>query len=300
MTSAQSTLKQLLAVPALMLLLTLGIAPSLAAAQNETGTDNDTISFGDAQQIAIDSLQGTGWEVVDSESDEDEYQFELRRDGFEAEVTVDAYTGEILESETESTREDDEEETTTEYIVTEDEAIDLARDALNSTGWEVEEVEREDRVYEVELRKDNVEAEVRVDGTNGEILRTEQETEEADDSDSDEADEEDQNASDVENLEEARSLIAELREEIRELREELRELREERDEDAREKRGNSANAPGQNRDAGRPDNIERPSDAGNNNETPAQAARDNIDDIPGGENSNRPGFVTRMLRAMFN
>lgn len=224
-------MKKLQATPLLLLAMTFGFVPGMVAADNHT--DNTTVDRGDALRTARDSLSTEyNWSLDEAERDDDGYEFEFIVAGAEreAEITVDARTGAILERETES------------------------------------------------------------------------ETEERDET---------QNSTQVATLEEARERIQELQEQVQELREDLREARssssesvesEEQREDlpaqaddrAREAREQGVSAEVEVEDNGSSVEFEA------ERRGPNQAARDNVNGTPGGDNSNRPGFVSRMLRSMFS
>lgn len=213
---------------------------------------------------------------------------------------------------------------TPQSLITESEAQTAAEAELPDGIWALEEVELDDDVYEFEfiLENDAGEAEISVNAVTGSIIsveierENEEEREERDTDEEQETEEEreergDANAS---TLEEAREQITELREEIRELRSTIAELRRnnnatserelpdqasERAQEARERRGPPETLPrGQGAVEVEVDGNETEVEVEAERRGPSQQARENINGTPG-QNSSRPGFVTRMLQRMF-
>src|SRR5699024_6547348 len=145
--------------------------------KNQSSKQN-IITEQEATDIAAKAVGGT---VNEMELDEDDnryvYEFELNTSKGEAEVKVDAVTGKVLEKEYDDDNDDDREEKnqfSKQNIITEQEAIDIAKKAVDGTVNEMELDEDDNRyVYEFELNTSKGEAEVKVDAASGKVLEKE-------------------------------------------------------------------------------------------------------------------------------
>ena len=268
-------------------ILMLVAAPAMADDHlNETDTDSDDLPEDDSD--------------IEEEEDENETEDEDSEEAEEAE-----------EDESEEAESDDDSETdgtdnSTEMTVSEDEAERTARAALSDNNWTLEEskVDEEDGYYEFEfvVSGEEAEAEVRVDGSSGEVFRLEEELEQEEDSDSESNERAVQARIEAkqEQIERYRERISELQEEIQQLREDgAVEEQEERDREVeREMRrdGEDTEVEIEAEDGDREVEVEAET------EGPDQNARENVNGTPGSEESQerRPGFVSRMLSGFFN
>jgi uncharacterized membrane protein YkoI len=205
------------------------------------------------------------------------------------------------------------------------EARTVAENALQqNTTWVLDSAERDDNTYEFEfiVQDSEREAEITVDARTGDVLSFEQDKEADEEAERDDEAEEDveENESEetVSTLDEARERIQALRQQIRSLQAELADLRNnqssredlpeqasERAQEARERRGLPEDVPrgqGQTEQEvqveAEQENGEQEVEVEAERTGPSQQSRDNINGTPR-ENSNRPGFVTRMLQRTF-
>jgi hypothetical protein len=118
-------------------------------------------------------------------------------------------------------QERDEEENATSLTVPESEAGDIAASTLSDRNWTLEDItiEEEEAYYELEytVRGTGSEAEVRIDGSSGDVLRREEDIEQETEPENPQVDQASVQAS---SLEQARERIQELRETVTELRRE--------------------------------------------------------------------------------
>lgn len=156
--------------------------------------NNGLIGFEKAAEIALEMADG---KVTDIELGEDdgrrEYEVEIRSAEYEYDFDIDAYTGEVLEQDRD--RLDDDERTSsvkkgenvsgqsqkqkqddTESLIPVEKAIEIA--LTKAGGGTVEDVELESddglRYYEIEIEDGRTEYEFKINATDGEVLKFEQ------------------------------------------------------------------------------------------------------------------------------
>ena len=131
--------------------------------------------IGRARAIEIAKERVGGGTVVEFEYDRDdgEYEIEIKYDGYEYDIEIDAYTGRILKYEWEL---DDDQRTPPsqgQTVIGRDEAIAIAKEKVGG-GTVVEfEYDRDDGEYEIEIKYDGYEYELEIDAYTGEILEFE-------------------------------------------------------------------------------------------------------------------------------
>ncbi len=138
------------------------------------------ISPEEAKKIALKQVNGT---IIEEKLDDDDnrllYEFEiLTSDNRKVEVKVDAMNGEVLKLEQDDRYDDDDDDNKHQNVSTKislDEAKKLALAEVNGTITEAELDNDDNRLlYEIEILTSNDrEAEVKVDATNGKVLKVE-------------------------------------------------------------------------------------------------------------------------------
>ncbi|MEC3883913.1 PepSY domain-containing protein [Halobacillus sp. HZG1] len=132
------------------------------------------ISQKEAETTAKKEVDGLTIDKVEKDKEDgvSVYEFEGQtEDGKEAEVEVDANTGEVLQVER---GDDDSNETSAEDMkVTEEEAEKAAKE--EASGSEMKNMEIEDGHYEFEFQDDSFEYEITVDGQTGEVTDSQKE-----------------------------------------------------------------------------------------------------------------------------
>lgn len=133
--------------------------------ENQSGR----ISRAEAEAIALSRVNGT---IVDFESDDDEYDVEIMLDGIEYDIEIHAYTGKILEVDTDD---DDRSEKATregQARISSEEALQIA---LQKAPGTMVDLELDDDRYEVEIEADGLEYELEIDAYTGEVLKFDRE-----------------------------------------------------------------------------------------------------------------------------
>lgn len=133
------------------------------------------LSQKEAETAAKKDVEGLSIEKVEKENENGSFVYEidgLTEDGKEADVDVDANTGEVVKVEHDD---NDSDETSTENLkVTKEEAEKAAKEKASDHS-EVKELEVDDGHYEFELQDDAFEYEVTVDGQTGKVIEFEKE-----------------------------------------------------------------------------------------------------------------------------
>lgn len=137
---------------------------------------NSLISEKEAITIANKQVNG---EVIKIELDSDdgryEYDLDLRNTKGDYDITIDATTGKVLELDLDDNNDDDKKDfakaTSTKTLISEKEAIAIAKKQVNGEVTEIELDEDDNRYeYEIELRTKKGEADITIDATTGNVL----------------------------------------------------------------------------------------------------------------------------------
>lgn len=168
---------------------------SASATNTNVGSGNETakrLTKEEALEIALDHAGLNSFEVEEMERDNDDsrpvIEIEFRSGSMEYEYTIDAYTGQILEFETERRRDVTPRSTSTtaasdEDLITKEEALAIALEAAELSEEDIRdlenEFEKEDGVpsYEIEFNTVDSEYEFDIDAKTGEILEFEKDLE---------------------------------------------------------------------------------------------------------------------------
>lgn len=272
---------------------------------------NFSISESEAQELAIDELGSSEWNLTESDkSSEGVYEFSFEAGESEAEVNVDGSSGEITKLKGEIEYEPEESEKRDSPVISLTGFIEF-----NNGGYEVEvESEEEENTvtYTVTIKEsegaatqaitrekisEQVEAEGGTYNVNLNVVRdgetVMEETRKVEVPETGEEEKEDDSSQDLENM-----TREELIEEVKDLREQVRELRSNGDnEDSNGRQGPPENVPAQN---GNDDNSEDSSEVENeSSEAENESSEESPSETPGQGNSNRPGFVNNILRGIF-
>ncbi|MFC7364304.1 MULTISPECIES: PepSY domain-containing protein [Bhargavaea] len=155
------------------------LAPVETAAAKVKQVASDWISEDEAQSIALEAAGGGEVREMELDRDDQEYEFEIRGESGEVEVKIDAKSGKVLKTEQDDQdddqddRDDDDRQAAPDNLISENEAIKIAKGKAGS-GAEVIEAELDEDDgrwnYEVELRDDKFEYEVDIDAENGNII----------------------------------------------------------------------------------------------------------------------------------
>ncbi len=168
----------------------------------QTLLDKTLIGKDKAIEIALEKSEGGT--VAEFELDQDdgryEYEIQIKKDGMEYEVKIDAMTGEVLKFESDNDDDYDDvdvvssaiQQTLDSELIGKDKAIEIALEKSGG-GIVVEfELDQDDGryEYEIQIKKDGMEYEVEIDAVTGEVLKFESD-DDYDDDDDDENDDDD-------------------------------------------------------------------------------------------------------------
>ena len=141
------------------------------------------ISADEAKTIALEAAGGGEVREMELDRDDREYEFEIRGESGEVDVKIDAKSGKVLKTERDDQdddrddkdddRDDDDRQAAPSNLISQDEAIQIAKSKAGSAAEVIEaELDEDDGRwhYELELRDDKFEYEVDVDAENGDII----------------------------------------------------------------------------------------------------------------------------------
>ncbi|MGO1058011.1 PepSY domain-containing protein [Planococcus sp. FY231025] len=157
----------------------------------------EMLSFDEASAKALAIANGTITDVeLDRDSRTPHYEIDIDHEGYEYDVKIDAFSGEVLEQKREKEDRDDRRDddgvdgpAASENLISSEEAVKAAQAAAKGTVEEVE-LEHEDGAvyYEVKIEDGRTEHEIYVNAADGTILKQEQDQEDDDDNDDDDDD----------------------------------------------------------------------------------------------------------------
>ena len=189
-------------VPVITGVLVLGSIAIVAGANEDKAKDNvvnqqkDMLTNVEISEKALKVVAGTVTQVeLEKKLRGTIYEVEVHKDGFEYDLDLDAYTGEVLKNEKSNDDDDDEsfkqsdmsnaKTNSTNLKVSMEEAIELALKEAAGTVKEVEfESEHSKLYYKIEIEDGNKEVDVLVDAESGKVS-VEQDDDSDDDDDND-------------------------------------------------------------------------------------------------------------------
>lgn len=169
---------------------------------NSTGTavpaanNEEVLSFDEASEKALAVANGTITDVeLNRNSRTPHYEIDIDHEGYEYDVKIDAYTGEVLEQKREREDRDDnrdDSQATSQNFISSEEAVKAAQAVAEGTVKKVE-FENDDGAahYEVKIENGRTEHEIYVNAVDGAILKQEQDDDDYDDYDDDDDDDDD-------------------------------------------------------------------------------------------------------------
>ncbi|WP_186763827.1 PepSY domain-containing protein [Planomicrobium sp. CPCC 101079] len=167
------------------------------AAESQNATSEKLLSFEEASKKALEIANGT---ITDIELDDDKnkphYEVEIRHEGYEYDLKLDAVSGAILRQDREKEDEDDGAEKPADGIISSNEAVEAARTVAKGQVKEVHLDDDDDDDngsvnYEVELRDGKTEHEVSVNAMDGSAALQASGNDDDDDDDDDKDDNDD-------------------------------------------------------------------------------------------------------------
>lgn len=132
------------------------------------------LSQEDAEKAAKEEVQGLTVDKVEKDKEGDRLIYEVEgttEDGKEADVDIDANSGEVVKSERDDDDDSEESENNADVKISKEKAEEIAK---KEGKGEVVEVELEDGHYEVEMKDGKTEYEVKINGQSGEVMESKQ------------------------------------------------------------------------------------------------------------------------------
>ena len=139
-------------------------------ARDSSGNERTVIGRERAVKIAKERVGGGTVVEFEYDRDDGEYEVEIKYNGYEYELEIDAYTGQITEFERE--RDDDARDSSgnERTVIGRERAVKIAKERVGG-GTVVEfEYDRDDGEYEIEIKYNGLEYELEIDAFTGEIL----------------------------------------------------------------------------------------------------------------------------------
>lgn len=140
--------------------------------ENNNQTNQTIIDANEAMNIALNEFSGI---VTELELDEDDgrlmYEIEVRSGHEEAELDIDAFSGEILVIEIETNKDHKYKVQNNQTMIDAHQAISIALDKFSGTVTDLE-LDKDDGylMYEIEIKSGHEEAEIEIDAYTGEVL----------------------------------------------------------------------------------------------------------------------------------
>lgn len=125
-------------------------------------TATTQITFEQAKKLALAKVNG---KIVSSETDDDEYKFEISKDNYLYEIEVSRKTGKITDIEKEIIQ-------SKTSVISYEQAKSIALKQVNGTIHSID-YDDDDQEYSVEIIKDHVEYEVEIDAMSGKVIKVE-------------------------------------------------------------------------------------------------------------------------------
>ncbi len=178
-------MKKWMMIPALAGVLIIGgVAVAGNAGHSFAATPKGLLTMDEAKAIAVKSVGGTVTEIeLERETSGDIYEVEVKSNGFEYDLDIDAKTGKVLRTD----KDDDDDDSDDKVIVadgkyiTEIAAIQIAMKQARGTATEVKLDEEDGRVvYEIEIRDGKYDYDFDIDAISGEVLKFEKELDDND------------------------------------------------------------------------------------------------------------------------
>ena len=173
-------MKKVILIPALVGVLGIGAVIGSTSLLSGKAQENKVLSMQEIEQKALGIVNGMVTNIeFDKERTGDVYEVEIITATEEHDLKFDAYTGELLKQKKEALDDDDDDrymevENNTAVKITKEQAIEKA---LSKAKGTVTKVELDDGVYEIEIVDGQIEYDVDIHATTGEIIEFEQDNE---------------------------------------------------------------------------------------------------------------------------
>ena len=171
-------MRKIILIPALVGVLGIGAVIGSTSLLSGKAEESKVLTMQEVEQKALEIVNGTVTNVeFDKEYTGDVYEVEIKTETEEHDLTFDAYTGELLRQKKEALDADDQyiqADNNTAVKITKEQAIEKA---LSKAKGTVTKVELDDGVYEIEIVDGQLEYDIDVHATTGEIIKFEQDIE---------------------------------------------------------------------------------------------------------------------------
>jgi len=171
-------MKKWLAIPALAGVVVLGgVAMTVGAEKSDIGAVEEFLTIEEAKAKAVEAVGGKVTEIeFEREKSGEKYEIEVKSDGVEYDLDIDAKTGEVLRTKQDDY--DDRSHLSNEELLTVEEAIAIVMKQAKGTVTEVELDDGDGGLhYEIEVEDGTFEYDFEIDAVTGEVLKFEKERE---------------------------------------------------------------------------------------------------------------------------
>lgn len=173
-------MKKIILIPALVGVLGIGAVIGSTSLLSGNAQENKVLTMQEIEKKALAIVNGTVTDIeFDKERTGDVYEVEITTATEEHDLKFDAYTGELLKQRKETLDDDDDDrnmqfEQNPAVKITQEQAIEKA---LSKAKGTVAKVELDDGVYEIEIVNGQIEYDIDIHATTGEIVGFEQDNE---------------------------------------------------------------------------------------------------------------------------
>ena len=167
-------MKKWFVIPALAGAVVLGgVTMAVNAEKSDVVTSEGLLTIEEAKGIAIEAVGGKVTEIeFEREKSHNRYEVEVKSDGVEYDLDIDANTGEIVQ--TRKDNHDDKSRVSAENVLTVEEAVAIAMQQAKGTVMKVELDEDDGRLqYEIEIEDSTYEYDFEIDAKTGTVIEFE-------------------------------------------------------------------------------------------------------------------------------
>lgn len=173
-------MKKWLVIPALAGAVVIGgIAMTANAEKSDVGTSEGRLTIEEAKVKAVEAVGGEVTEIeFERKKSGDKYEVEVKSDGIEYDLDIDAKTGKVLSTKKDDHGDDgdDKSHASTENLLTVEEAVAIAMKQAKGTVTEVDLDDDDGQLhYEIEIEDGTYEYDFEIDAVTGEVLKFEKE-----------------------------------------------------------------------------------------------------------------------------
>lgn len=172
-------MKKWMMIPALVGVLVIGgVAMAGNAGHSLAATPKGLLTIEEVETIALKTVDGNVTKIeLDREKSSDVYEVEVKSDGVEYDLDIDAKTGKVLSTDRDDDNDDDSDDKVivpNGKFITEEAAVKIALKQAKGTVTDIE-LDKEDGrvIYEIEIKDGTYEYDFDIDAISGEVLKFE-------------------------------------------------------------------------------------------------------------------------------